>query len=122
MIEMDYVNFGEYTSSIVGNSGENELVICLSPSQAGSTPLVVIHCSVDGGMDIVENLSAPGTWVKNDALGQHLYRMVMEWVAWGIELTIEQLGPARERAIVLVNSILRHHGYDKFLTLASVTQ
>lgn len=75
MITIDSIEFHAYTTLINGNSGEEQLVLMLSPMQSGRCACSIMAVQCDGGLRLVVH----GTFLTNE-MSLILPRYIEEWL------------------------------------------
>jgi hypothetical protein len=86
-----------YGFCIGGNSGEEELVILTSPSQASKAPVIIIRMSVDGGAEVLVNKE----WVPDDQSSTLIMDTLLAWATGGVEPTVTQMKDIENKIAVV---------------------
>jgi len=108
MINIEGTSLSAFAFHIQGNNCEEELCLILSPSQACSSPIVVIAASVDGGIRVMHH--SVGS-VPNSDVPQLLIDIIMKWATRGVPPTVEQKEEIVRKAIDALNQLLGCFGF-----------
>lgn len=98
---------GGYATTITGNGGEEELVICASGGQDGRYALSILAMSVDGGGTLLYNaggLPRPHA-VYAGALEDTLRSIITAWATSGLDADGDQAGEIEEAILDVLKRV-----------------
>lgn len=107
-IDMDQLSINNYTATLLGNTGEEQLIIIYSPSQALKGPVMIVRAQCDGKVELCRGRTTPSQWVPDDEFQTFIYAEILRWASGGIKPTEAQLKTIASKAADAAARISRH--------------
>lgn len=113
MIRIGEFKADNYCCTIMGNDGEEQLIVAYSPSQAMRGPVVILAMQIDGGAKLLVNRTGDGdNWVPDNGFSDLLTSTIRQWAYGGISPSKKQAIEIEAQIAKAVGFVMRHYHAD----------